>query len=148
MVIYVKKSNSILKINLSIFMFVAYAIFIIINDYFCFFIKNIPNKISYLLSFIVIIFLYCIIRKKIKIIIDKFNKIDILFFVFLLFILGLRVAIPDSSYDTLNYHLYLQENPFANNISYNFFPARWINTFSLPLKILFAKSIHHLSAYR
>ena len=64
---------------------------------------------------------------------DKFNKIDIIFYIFLFFILFLRVAIPDSSFDTLNYHIYLQEKLFDDNVSYNFFPGRWVNTFSLPL---------------
>ena len=51
-----------------------------------------------------------------------------------------RIAIPDSAFDTLNYHIYLQERVFSNNTGYNFFPARWINTFSLPL----ADRIHFL----
>lgn len=58
---------------------------------------------------------------------------------FILVIYFVKFAIPDKGFDTLNYHLYLQISPFADNIYYNFFPARWINTFSYPL----ADRIHY-----
>ena len=84
-------------------------------------------------ALIIVITLCFILRRKVSVKMDKFNKIDIIFYIFLFFILFLRVAIPDSSFDTLNYHIYLQEKLFDDNVSYNFFPGRWINTFSLPL---------------
>ena len=130
-----KKNNSFLKINLSIFLFVFLTIFILINDYICFFTKTGANFVTYLVSFLLLSLISCflIFKKKVKIEKDKFNKADIIFLVFIIFILSLRVAIPDSAFDTLNYHLYLQENPFFNNTTFNFFPSRWINTFTLPL---------------
>ena len=45
----------------------------------------------------------------------------------------IKFAIPDKAFDSLNYHLYIQESTFSDNTMYNFFPARWINTFSFPL---------------
>ena len=56
--------------------------------------------------------------------------------------------LPDTSFDTLNYHLYLQERPFSNNVSFNFFPARWINTFSLPLADRFLCFFRLVFGYR
>ena len=53
--------------------------------------------------------------------------------VLILGIYAIKFAIPDKAFDTLNYHLYVQENAFSDNVMYNFFPARWINTFSFPL---------------
>ncbi len=43
-----------------------------------------------------------------------------------------RMALPDNSYDTLAYHLYLQQNTFKNNLLGNFFPCDF-RTFSFPL---------------
>lgn len=121
------------KLNLSIFLFIAYIIFIILNDYICYIFKYDASFLTYFISFFCISLVTFLLRKKISIKLDKFNKIDIIFFVFLIFIMFLRVAIPDSSFDTLNYHIYLQENLFEDNVNYNFFPGRWQNTFSLPL---------------
>lgn len=122
------------KINLSIFCFIFYIIFIILNDYICFIFKLEASICTYFSSFLLMLIpLLYLLKKRIKIEIDKFNKIDIIFLILLLFILMQRIAIPDVSFDTLNYHIFMQENLFSDNVSFNFFPARWINTFSLPL---------------
>lgn len=120
------------EINLLISIFITYIFFIILNDYLVFTLK-IEGLVSYCVSFIFTIALVIFLRRYFKIKIDNFNKIDIMLIVFLLCIFGLRIAIPDSAFDTLNYHVYLQKNAFSDNVNYNFFPARWINTFSFPL---------------
>ena len=40
---------------------------------------------------------------------------------------------PDNSWDTLSYHIYLQENPFMDKINYDFFAGRAVNSFLYPL---------------
>lgn len=42
------------------------------------------------------------------------------------------MAMPDSSYDSARYHLYLQEYRFTDNVFLNFFPCG-LQTFSLPM---------------
>lgn len=51
---------------------------------------------------------------------------------FLLIYTGFRILIPDWNFDTRNYHIYIQENFFKDNINYHFFPAGR-GTFSMPL---------------
>lgn len=120
------------SINMLSFIYIIFLLFIILSDYFVFFL-NVSQIISYIISAALLFIIYIFIRKNIKIVLNKFNVVDILIFLFLTSIFILRIAIPDSSFDTLNYHLYIQENAFADNVNYNFFPARWINTFSFPL---------------
>ena len=125
--------NNKLKINVTFFLFLSYIIFILINDYLCFIFKTNYDILLYIISLIIYFLLYFILRKKIELIKDRFCRIDILFIIIILGIWLARLPIPDSSFDTLNYHLYLQERLFSNNVNFNFFPARWINTFSFPL---------------
>lgn len=128
-----KKEKNYYEIYLSIFLFISYILFIIINDYMYVILKPSSSLCSYLISSVIMIILYLILKRKIKIKKDNFNKTDVIFLLVIFGIFFLRMAFPDSAYDTLNYHLYVQENAFANNTTYNFFPARWINTFSFPL---------------
>lgn len=120
------------KVNLLIYIFIAYICYIIINDILTYFLPF--NKIiNYAISLFIVIFLHFFIRKKFLFEKNSFYKSDIIFiFSFIGFFL-LRIFLPDSSFDVLNYHLYLQEMPFKDNINVNFFPARWINTYSFPL---------------
>lgn len=120
------------KINILMFIFVIYTIFIILNDYFVYFFPVI-GKYSYLISFAITLLSFFFIKKNITIEFKIFDKSDIFFLLLIMFFFIIRVAIPDSSFDVLNYHLINQENPFVNNVSFNFFPGRWINTFSFPL---------------
>lgn len=122
-----------IKLNITTFILLIYTLFIIINDCFCFLFNKNSGVIFYVLSLVLCFGICFFLRKKFKIVKLDFDKIDIVFLIFILFVFLIRFAIPDSSFDTLNYHLYSQERLFSNNVSYNFFPARWINTFSLPL---------------
>ena len=120
------------KIDLLMLVFCTYIFFIIINDYLTFFLKDFIIG-NYVISFIITAILFIIIRKKIKIEAPKINKNDIFIILLIISLFLIRVAVPDSSFDVLNYHIMNQTNPFLNNTSFNFFPARWINTFSFPL---------------
>ena len=123
------------KIKLNVFSLLAilYILFIIINDYMCLIFKTNASAILYIASFVLTSVLFLLLRKKIKIEYKVFDKIDIVFFIIILIVFISRLAIPDSAFDSLNYHIYNQERTFSDNATFNFFPARWINTFSLPL---------------
>lgn len=131
--IYRDKKKQAIEIHLTLFLFVAYMMFVAIADIICFLFHQVPMIAAYIVSILTLLLLYWLIRKKIKIVKEDFSRVDIIFFMILIAVMALRIAIPDSSYDTLNYHLYLQENPFANNTTENYFPGRWVNTFSFPL---------------
>lgn len=127
------KETKKITINILTIGFIFYSLFVIINDYFCFFFKTNYNKYFYLSSLLICLIIFLFIRKKINFKKPSFNKLDFLVFFILLWVFWSRMTIPDSSFDTLNYHIYLQNRLFSNNVSFNFFPSRWINTFSFPL---------------
>lgn len=119
-------------ISIYIYVFLLFSIFIILSDIFTFLLGN--NMIlNYILSILILLPINIIFSKRINFEIFSITKLDKVFIIILFSIFLLRVFIPDSSFDVLNYHLYVQENFFNNSVSYNFFPARWINTFSFPL---------------
>ena len=132
------------EINIGFMLLLMYTIFIVVNDYICFLGKIHANWMTYLISLILVsIPSAFLLARKIKPIKFKYSKFDCIFLLLIAFIYIIKFAIPDSAFDTLNYHLYLQENCFQNNVSYHFFPARWINTFSLPL----ADRMHNFFRY-
>lgn len=49
-----------------------------------------------------------------------------------------RIGLPDKAYDTINYHIFLQNSQFADNINWNFFPGG-LGTFipALPDKVFY-----------
>lgn len=121
------------EINLLFAVLCIYTIFIIINDYICFCFQTNSSLLTYAISAFLVGIVAFFITRKVKIKPEQFSKYDLLFFVTILGIYAIKFAIPDKAFDTLNYHLYVQENTFSDNIMYHFFPARWINTFSFPL---------------
>ena len=121
------------EINLLFSILCVYTIFIIINDYICFIFKNDANVITYMISFVITFVIGFFLSRKVKIELEKFSIYDILFYAIILGIYLIKFAIPDKAFDSLNYHIYIQEGTFSDNTMYNFFPARWINTFSFPL---------------
>lgn len=66
---------------------------------------------------------------------EKFgaNKWDIIITLFFIIVTIFKISIPDSSFDTKNYHILLQQNLAQDNINFSFFPGRIINTFTIPL---------------
>lgn len=125
-----KKRN---EINGIIAILIAYTCFIIFNDWICYIFNHTANIITYGVALIITSIIGLILSKFVKLKWGEFQKYDIIFFGFIISIYFLRVAFPERAFDTLNYHLYMQERPFANNISFNFFPARWINSYTFPL---------------
>lgn len=131
---YLAKYHKKYQINLLFAILCLYTLVILFNDYICFLFKLSEIKIiTYAFSLTIVFFIVLLLRKKISIKLEKFNVYDIIFFILISLIYIIKFALPDKAFDTLNYHLYLQERPFYDNVLYNFFPSRWINTFSLPL---------------
>lgn len=55
------------KINLSIFLFIVYVIFIILNDYICYIFKTDASLLSYLISLLIIVLMIFLLRKKLRV---------------------------------------------------------------------------------
>ena len=128
------KKNKKFEVDILFSLLCCYTVAIIINDYICFLFKlTYTNIITYIFSLFIILIIALFVSKNCIIKKENFSIYDLTFFILISFIYIIKFALPDKSFDTLNYHLYLQERPFYNNVLYNFFPARWINTFSLPL---------------
>lgn len=131
------------KLKLNVFSFILFTIFIItlLTDYLTYFI-NANYLISLIISTIISGIIYFFLRKKIKIETD-FQKWDIIFFVLLIGIFTITIVYPDISFDTINYHVYLQENPFGDKIFSDFFAGKNLNSFSYA----FPDRIHYIFRY-
>ena len=82
---------------------------------------------------ILLINIFFIKKKKIKLTVD-FNKFDIFLFIVTAFVTVRRgIAYPDYTYDVFSYHIYLQQNPFIDKINFDFFPGRFYCDFLFPL---------------
>ena len=121
------------KINNLIYLYVVFISVVGISD-----ILNVIIKLDYLPSVVVSIMLIIMLnlfylKKNVYLYKFNFNKLDILVVLVILLIAFLRIGIPDSSFDTVNYHLYLQSELGKDNIFESFFPSRIVNTHTWPL---------------
>jgi len=82
-----------------------------------------------IIGFILIIITNFFLVEKIKFK-NRFNKTDLIYFVILAAIMVVTLPYPDRSYDSFNYHLFLQQNSFVDKINYNFLPSSEIQTFT------------------
>jgi len=128
-----KAENKKAEVDGMVAILVIYTCFIIINDWICYLFAKNANLLIYASSFLIVSVIVYLLNRVVKLKFDKFQKYDLIFIGFIIFIYIQRLAIPEKAFDTLNYHLYMQERPFADNISFNFFPARWINSYTFPL---------------
>lgn len=128
-----KVENKKAEVDGMVAILVIYTCFIIINDWICYLFAKNANLLIYASSFFIVSVIVYLLNRVVKLKFDKFQKYDLIFIGFIIFIYIQRLAIPEKAFDTLNYHLYMQERPFADNISFNFFPARWINSYTFPL---------------
>ena len=121
-----KKNN----LNINILLYILFNIFLLtlINDYISYFV-NTKYIYSFLVSLGIIALINYILRNKIKLT-NNFDKTDIIFAFLLFTIMAITIVYPDRCFDTFNYHLYLQENPFGNKISFDFFAGKNLNSYS------------------
>ena len=73
------------------------------------------------------------IRKKWIKIEHDFCKWDIIFLAIMVVVTATTIIFPDEFWDTYSYHLYLQENPFADKVNEDYFPGRTLTTFVFPI---------------
>lgn len=121
------------SIDWIMFLYLLYILFIWLNDVLCFIWTLNYSIVLTITSALLTAGFAVIFLKEHKLLKTNINGIDIVIFFLILCLCAIRIAIPDTSFDTTNYHIYLQERPFADNVTYNFFPCRWINTFTVPL---------------
>ena len=87
-------------------------------------------------------------KKSIKITFD-YEKNDIFIFIIFLIVLIIQCcAHPEFVYDVRSYHVYLQENPFADKVNFDFFPGRIYCDFLFPLGDRMHYIFRYLLGYR
>ena len=117
------------KINLSFFILLVFFIQVILADtiiYFCKAPYIIANIIAIILNIAFIVFT---IKEKYIKIKSNFSKWDIIFMIILFVIIITTIIFPDTFWDSYSYHIYMQENPFSDNINENYFPGRTLTSF-------------------
>lgn len=124
----IEVKNNKWNINVLMYVFINFMITILINDYLTYFISS-QYIVTILISSILVVVLNVGLKKKFKIT-YSFTKSDIIFFILLFFMLIITIPYPDRCFDTYNYHLYLQENPFGNKIFSDFFAGKNLNSYS------------------
>ena len=129
----VNKKKRVYSIRLEFFLLLFYTVFILINDFFCFLFKTNQTWYFYLISFCITFLGTILVLRKTNIEKPPVSRYDLVFVAMIALIFFIRIFIPDSSFDTLNYHIIAQEQVFSDNVGFNFFPGRWINTHSLSL---------------
>lgn len=131
------------KLKLNMFSFLLFIIFIItlLTDYLTYCL-NANYFLSLIISVIICGICYFFLRKKIEITND-FQKADVIFYTLLIGIFVITIVYPDISFDTINYHIYLQENPFGDKIFNDFFAGKNLNSFSYA----FPDRIHYIFRY-
>lgn len=118
------------KISINIFMiiFLSISFIVLFTDYITY-IFNLKYIYSLLISMVLYSIMFFILKEKITIKND-INKYDSIFFIVIAFFAIITIVFPDRTFDTLNYHLFLQENPFSDKIFGDFFPSKNINSFT------------------
>jgi len=121
------------KINLCFFILLILCVQVILSDTMIYFLNlsyGIANIIASILNVLLVILF---IRKKWVQVETNFNKCDIIFLTILLLIIAITIIFPDEFWDSYSYHIYLQEEPFADKIYDDFFPGRTLTTFVFPI---------------
>lgn len=118
------------KIKLDIFFFIIInlMIMVLINDYLTFFL-DIDYLFSVLISGLMLVPINFFMKDKISIY-NNISKYDLIFYMILLCILVITLPYADRTFDTYNYHLYLQENPFGDKLFTDFFAGKNFNTYT------------------
>ena len=116
------------KINIFTYILLNIMILVLINDYFTYFF-NFKYILSLLLSLLLIIIINFFLKRKLDIY-HTIEKSDIIFYILLFLIMIITIPYADRGFDTYNYHLYLQENPFGNKLGFDLFAGKNLNSFT------------------
>ena len=138
-----------MKLNFHFFVVLFIAIIAILCDLLIYITKLDYGIALCLSTFITTIITVLFFKKKsIKITFD-YEKNDIfIFIIFLTLVIVQCCARPDFIYDVRSYHVYLQENPFADKVNFDFFPGRIYCTFLFPLGDRMNYIFRYLLGYR
>lgn len=121
------------RINWSMYVLLILACQVIIGDSLIYFLKSgyiLTNIIAIILN---IIINFVLIKKRIIKIESNFCKWDIVGIIVILCFIISSILIPDESWDTFSYHIYLQQNPFADKINFDYLPGRTFTSYVFPL---------------
>ena len=139
------KKNS-LSIDIFMYILILYSIFILISDYFVYF-TRMNYIVSLILSGVIVGFVFTKIKNKIKV--EKnISKADFIFFALLAILMAITIVFPDRMFDSLNYHIYSQINPFNSLQTGDFFPSRHINSYTYSFSDRLFYPFHLLLGYR
>ncbi len=128
--------------------YVVYVSFILINDYITYFrLFNAP-LLGYGLAALITFGAAFALRKFVKIEKTPVHLADIAVIAACFALYALKVSVPNHWFDADNYHIYLQEYPFADNVSRNYFPATVIQTYTYPLADRVSTPFRHILGYR
>ncbi len=125
--------KKVLRQNLSMVVLTAILVHVILSDCMIYFGSMgyiAANAVAAVSEIILLVFL---LKKKIIRVTNEYCRWDLLFWMILVAVCILTIGFADESYDTYNYHIYLQENPFTDKIYEDFFPGRTMNSFIYPL---------------
>lgn len=90
--------------------------------------------LNYIVTIVIGLILACILlftfRKKITVKSD-FEVLDIVCFIIVSIKFIIMIMKVDNAWDTRNYHIYLQENPFIDKIHFDFFARKDYKYFSI-----------------
>ena len=121
------------KINIHSLIFICVAAIASIVDIIIYLFKSDYNiTLAAVTVFCVIAAILICKWKKVAVKTD-FSAIDLIFFAIIASYIVARIAIPNFFYDVNNYHIYLQDNPFANKIYSDYHAGNIINGFLFPL---------------
>lgn len=121
------------KINVHFLIFLLIAVSVSISDIVIYFLNCnfiITNSVMLLLNIVLLV----VLKKKGYIEIkSNFSKFDFIFILGLLLYMLFSIPFPDLSWDTRSYHIYIQENVFADKLNFDFFAGRNLNSFLFAL---------------
>ena len=108
--------------------YVLYALTIVLTDWISFLIKS-TYVFTLLFSLCIVIFItaFYLSRYKVKFLFFQIKIWDIICISLIFILCTWRAIIPESSFDTSNYHLYFQEFLYRDYLNYDFFPIRAVN---------------------
>lgn len=117
-----------LEINLMLYIFLFFSLVVVFSDIITYLV-NINYIYTMIISFVFGIGIAFLLKNKINIT-NNFSKLDLIFYVLLFILFLVSIVYPDRTFDTFNYHLYLQEKPFGDKIFSDFFAAKNLNSFT------------------
>lgn len=123
-----------MKINIHFYIYLLFACCAFINDIIIYFF-NISYNVSILISLSILLIFNIIFIKNKKILIElNWNKLDIFVFIFfIVFTLTRGIVYPEYTYDSVSYHIYLQEYFPIDKVNFDFFAPRVYCGFLFPL---------------